>query len=357
MGNQANANRKARLFNNKKTQAALEKITAISDTRINSKVQASHAASLNQDIIELIQIDSLHEYSIICCEKTGQRLAMVDDKHLTLLVATQPEQANRIKLLKHATIGRVHPAWLQTDGESLHQLQTHDPVGYCVYTMSLILQPDTYDSAESRWQAMNDKRKAYVSLSGQSFHSIIRANEISHRFLNFLTRDDFIRHIHLGINALAEYTESPAKLAEYISAVQTALQKVILRYVDKTRTDTYNAIQSALKEAQTNRAGLSNLRNQAQVSNKKSRFDQLLDGMADIFDNLSADSDGIVIRKSTSSLIKTDDDRELEALAIKTKTQKLRQQAIKLQSRPETSATVNGVSITSKQTFNFAKKS
>lgn len=353
-------NRKHRLFTQARTDKILNKVTAVSDTSLNNLAETSILAQQQQlSLSDILDNEALTRYRTISCNKTGRLLRTVSDDELKLLCSIHTDYEARMRSLKLVSLGHIHPAWLQTDGASLHQLQMNDPVGYCVYTMSLILQPDEFTTDEARYDAQGQKATAFTNLSNIPFHTIIHINELNHRYLNFLKHEDFIRFMHNTGKSFANWTASPENLADYMKQVKASLHKVILRYTDKTRQDEYAATQSALKLMQTHHAGRSNFREQSKSANKASRFDLLLGDLFDAYDDLQGLD--VIVRKTTSQAtgfaqVTTDEDRTQQATDAKAKTQALHKQAVKLQSRQQPTGAKPAYVVTKATTFSFTKK-
>lgn len=99
---------------------------------------------LTGDIIEDIVIDNLidtysGDFTKRICYKTGILLEQRDRRYISLAFQTYGEDY-AIELLQRENIANCALHWVRTDSVALDKLMIADPIGYCVYGLSYILQ-------------------------------------------------------------------------------------------------------------------------------------------------------------------------------------------------------------------------
>lgn len=136
-------------------------------TVIQSQEMIEEIASLNiliNDPTLGVEIEPLKIY----CQKTGHIVGQRDQNSLFSLIKMKGKNAI-IPSLYNATTLSVHPAWIETNGETLDQLIDSDPIGYACYCFGLITS-GFYQTAKNQ----DRKRQPWI----ERYWAMARANAL-----------------------------------------------------------------------------------------------------------------------------------------------------------------------------------
>lgn len=210
------------------------------------------ALELSREVIDDIKLKNLitsfgFDFTIRVCCKTGKLIERRNSRDITQAIAILGE-SKAIELLSHENTRNPVIQWTYTDSDSLDKLMLHDPIGYCVYGLSIILDKygplhrfralhpkvidkirAEYETAKFQWTMQ--KHELHTVLQYQELSTVIRINE---RIRAFLT--------------MVEVAKLPEKFEHFGSIEELSAGQSFLSFVGENLDFVENAINRTLRE-------------------------------------------------------------------------------------------------------------
>lgn len=165
----------------------------------------SYSQQRTSDITKLLYLATWY------CSKSGRFIGAYQTLQVKeLLTCHGFERASTV--LQLSQLGKVHPLWLATDAQALSNLVNHDPIGYFIYSASLLLHPSNLQCGESQAPNVGDLPSGSSAAIEQLAESLQSTSE-QHRIL----RDKVIGHAALHTH-LQEFNTETLNLLEQLNS-------------------------------------------------------------------------------------------------------------------------------------------
>lgn len=207
----------------------------------------------------------------IYCQKTGQLVKTWDIEEVSSLV--QSIGKSRAKdIININSKNNIAPHWIFTDHTALEQLANTDPIGYFIYTASIILLPfneaTQYFETDLKDQVIADltelKSRGYNQASKLPLVDIIRVSELMRRFLSITKSQTAHMHWPKKPEQIGVVTYSLANLIEFEIAIQITLENLIRSEVKRGRLKSNMSYQEVM-DLKLHYHGYANFRNQKKL--------------------------------------------------------------------------------------------
>ena len=206
-----------------------------------SRIIAVKEFSKNVNVISFVE-----EYNInttVYCTKTGQVISSWDYEKISLLLDCMSKE--RVAHILNSTVNnKVADHWYYTDGESLNNLCDIDPVGYFIYSMSLIIQVFQKEFAESKtypehyqihkntiWQ--KKKQDAYAAAIQIPLKTIAYANEMQRRYLSLARTLTVLRFNELTEVNPVKISNTEKSVNQYCKELSDTIKNILTDAVKK----------------------------------------------------------------------------------------------------------------------------
>lgn len=259
------------LIKAEQVQDIVAHIGAVTDRLMQSRLSAAQLAN------SLTVIDpEIAAFKTIYCNKTGRPMATLADEILSQTIAVHGRERG-IRALMAATIGHYSAHSLFTDYQGLADWSRGDPVGYAVYCISLLAEPNIItQNIEQQYNFIRVKSEAFKTLSQKPLEQVIELNELLRRFLGICnpacayTKLRRVSSRFGKINILTAYLTQLDDLPAFSAAIRHNLACIIHHYIADKRATGLNSMRrmmrAALDSARFELHGMSNFAGQNSVN-------------------------------------------------------------------------------------------